>query len=115
VGFGQGLSFRKEAIDLVSPAVDPAASQDVSVVGEGGGLSLPGQIDAEDESIVRDAEPAAAAFLLFTPKTPSHHGSVRGGREIRSGPGGSDYLGHGRLTSHGLGDDHWDIKPVSPT
>lgn len=45
-----------------------AASEDLPIVGEGSGMMLPGQVDAENESVRRDTLATPLAFALLSPE-----------------------------------------------
>jgi hypothetical protein len=53
-------------VDLLSPAVESAAPQDLAIVGEGGGLPLAGEVDAQDESVRWNAKPTTLALVLLS-------------------------------------------------
>jgi len=111
VGKGQGLG--EEAVDFVGGAAQATTSEDLAIVGEGGGVMLPGQVDTENEGVRRDTLATPLAFGLFSPEATGNEGS--GWERGRRAAGGrSEYFGHGRLTSHVLGDDLWDTKPARP-
>jgi hypothetical protein len=66
VGFGHSHGLGEELVDLLGPAVEAAAPQDLPVMGEGGGLPFPCEVDAQDEGVGGDAKPATLAFVLLS-------------------------------------------------
>jgi hypothetical protein len=66
VGFGHSHGLGEQLLDLLSPAVESAAPQDLAIVREGGGLPLAGEVDAQDERVRWNAKPTTLAFVLFS-------------------------------------------------
>ena len=88
MAFGHSHGLGKELVDLLGSTVEPAAPEDLTIVGEGGGLSLAGEVDAQDESVRWNAKPTALAFVLLSAEPPGNKGARRG-RGISSGTGRS--------------------------
>ena len=86
VGFGHSHGLGKELVDLLGSTVEPAAPEDLTIVGEGGGLALAGEVDAQDESIRWNAKATTLALLLLSAKSAGNEGPRRG-REISGGTG----------------------------
>jgi len=115
VGFGHNHGLAEEPVDLLSSTVQPSSSQHRAVVGERGRLPLTGEVDAQHQCIARHLQPTTFALLLLPAKPPGHQwsggrtGSICGGTRTRV------YFGHGRLTSHVLGEPFGTPSPQSPT
>ena len=59
-------AIRTSPCYLLSPAVESAAPQDLAIVGEGGGLPLPCEVDAQDESVRWNAKPTTLVLVLLS-------------------------------------------------
>ena len=114
VGFGHSHGLGEKLVDLLGPAAEPAAPQDLPIMGEGGRLSLPGEVDTEHEGISWHTEPTSLSLLLLSAQPTGNQGPRRGDGGVGGGRGGNVYFGHGRLTSYVLGENLWDTKPAIP-
>jgi hypothetical protein len=74
VGFGHSHGLGEELVDLLGPAVEPAAPQNLAIVGEGGGLPLAGEVDAQDERVRWNAKATTLALLLLSAKSAGNEG-----------------------------------------